>query len=97
VIPDDQSGHHDLGWRAPENVAPAVAYLASDRSDWCNGQVLLSGGYHIGLYDQPHLVSRISNLGSWHLPKAFDLIEEAFSRNVGLVGPEALPPVMLAH
>jgi NAD(P)-dependent dehydrogenase (short-subunit alcohol dehydrogenase family) len=97
AIPDDQSGHHDLGWRAPENVAPAVAYLASERSDWCNGQVLLSGGYHIGLYDQPHLVSRISSLGSWDLPRAFDLIEEAFSRNVGMVGPEALPAVMLAH
>ncbi len=97
VIPEDQSGHHDLGWRAPENVAPAVAYLASDRSDWCNGQVLLAGGYHIGLYDQPHRVSRISCQGSWNLPKAFDQIEEAFSRNAGSVGPEALPPVMLAH
>lgn len=97
AIPDAQSGHHDLGWRAPENVAPAVAYLASERSDWCNGQVLLSGGYHIGLYDQPHLVSRISCPGSWDLPTAFDLIEEAFSRKVGVVGPEALPAVMLAH
>src|ERR1700722_8783384 len=26
--------------RAADNVAPAVAYLASERSDWCNGQVL---------------------------------------------------------
>jgi NAD(P)-dependent dehydrogenase (short-subunit alcohol dehydrogenase family) len=96
-IPDDRTEHHDVGWRAPENVAPAVAYLASDRSDWCNGQVLLSGGFHIGLYDQPHLVSRISTTGSWDLPTAFDLIEEAFTHKVGVVGPEALPGVMQKH
>lgn len=97
-IPEDRAGHHDnLGWRAPQNVAPAVLYLASDRSDWCNGQVLLSGGYHIGLYDTPHLISRISTPGKWDLPTAFDLIEEAFSRKVGVVGPEALPAVMKVH
>ena len=39
--------------RSPDNVAPAVAYLSSERSDWCNGQVLLAVGYQIGLFNVP--------------------------------------------
>jgi NAD(P)-dependent dehydrogenase (short-subunit alcohol dehydrogenase family) len=96
-IPDgEEHMGHDRGRRAPENVAPAVAYLASERSGWCTGQVLLAGGHHIGLYDVPHLVSRIASSGPWDLPRAFDLIEETFPRAAGAVGLDALPPVMLA-
>ncbi|MEX0786931.1 MAG: SDR family NAD(P)-dependent oxidoreductase, partial [Dehalococcoidia bacterium] len=37
--------------RAPENVAPAVLYLASEQSDWLTGRVIGAGGYRISLYN----------------------------------------------
>jgi NAD(P)-dependent dehydrogenase (short-subunit alcohol dehydrogenase family) len=82
--------------RAADNVAPAVAYLASERSDWCNGQVLIAGGYNIALYDVPHVVSQITSDGPWDLASAFDLIEAAFPMVAGTVGPEGLPPAQRA-
>src|SRR6202142_227042 len=38
---EDQEG-------SPDNVAPAVAFLASEGSDWCTGQVIRARGYEIG-------------------------------------------------
>jgi NAD(P)-dependent dehydrogenase (short-subunit alcohol dehydrogenase family) len=66
--------------RAPENVAPAVAFLASEASDWCTGQVISARGYEIGLYNKPQLLSNIVGTGPWDrdLDKAFELIERQF-------------------
>ncbi|MEW5810448.1 MAG: SDR family NAD(P)-dependent oxidoreductase [Actinomycetota bacterium] len=64
--------------RSPDNVAPVVLYLASERSDWCNGQVLYASGPDIGLYNTPSLVSEIVTTGPWDLDAAFDQIESAF-------------------
>jgi NAD(P)-dependent dehydrogenase (short-subunit alcohol dehydrogenase family) len=63
----------------PDNVAPAVAYLASERSDWLNGQVILAAGYDIGLYNVPQIVSQITSDGPWDVETAFDLMDSAFS------------------
>ncbi|MCV7231868.1 short-chain dehydrogenase [Mycobacterium branderi] len=63
---------------SPDNVAPAVAYLASERSDWCNGQVLLAAGYQIGLFNVPQVIREIVSPGPWDLPTAFHMIEAAF-------------------
>ena len=49
---------------SPDNVAPAVAYLASERSDWCNGQVILALGYQIGLYNVPEVVREVVSPGT---------------------------------
>ena len=62
----------------PDNVAPAVAYIASERSDWLNGQVILAAGYDIGLYNVPQIVSQITSDGPWDLETAFDLMDAAF-------------------
>jgi NAD(P)-dependent dehydrogenase (short-subunit alcohol dehydrogenase family) len=64
--------------RSPDNVAPAVAYLASEASDWCNGQVIASRGYEIGLYSKPQLVSQVLSEGPWQLDKAFEMMERSF-------------------
>lgn len=63
---------------SPENVAPAVAYLASERSDWCTGQVFLAAGYLIGLYNAPQVTHEIVSAGPWDLRTAFHMIENAF-------------------
>src|ERR1700683_4012975 len=36
--------------RSPDNIAPVVDYLASERSGWINGQIVSSRGYEVALY-----------------------------------------------
>ena len=74
-------GQHQRGdadERAPENVAPAVAFLASEQSDWCTGQVLSARGYEIGLYNKPQIISQVVSPGPWDLDNAFEMIERSF-------------------
>jgi NAD(P)-dependent dehydrogenase (short-subunit alcohol dehydrogenase family) len=61
--------------RAPENVAPAVVYLSSERSDWCNGQVILAHGYQIGLFNVPQLVTEIAVPQPWDLNQTAQMME----------------------
>jgi len=63
---------------SPDNVAPAVAYLASERSDWCTGQVIQARGYTIGLYNVPAIIRQIESPGPWDLDIAFNAIERNF-------------------
>src|SRR5271168_2886927 len=41
----------DVDERSPDNVAPIVAYLASERSGWITGRVIHSMGYEVSLYN----------------------------------------------
>jgi NAD(P)-dependent dehydrogenase (short-subunit alcohol dehydrogenase family) len=63
---------------SPNNVAPAVAYLATTRSDWCTGQVIDSRGYAIGLYNVPEIIRQVMSPGPWDLDTAYDMIEKSF-------------------
>jgi NAD(P)-dependent dehydrogenase (short-subunit alcohol dehydrogenase family) len=63
---------------SPNNVAPAVAYLASTRSDWCTGQVIEAMGYTIGLYNVPEVIRQVRSPGPWDLEMAYDMIEKSF-------------------
>jgi NAD(P)-dependent dehydrogenase (short-subunit alcohol dehydrogenase family) len=83
--------------RAPENVAPAVAYLASEASDWCTGQVISARGYEIGLYNKPQMISQIVSDGPWQLDKAFDMIERSFRPLVGGAGYPSPSPQQAAQ
>ncbi len=87
----DSMGDHrreDQDVRSPDNVAPIVLYLASERSDWCNGQILYASGPDIGLFNVPSLVSEIFSAGPWELSSAFDQIESAFP---SAIMPKTLP------
>jgi NAD(P)-dependent dehydrogenase (short-subunit alcohol dehydrogenase family) len=64
--------------RSPDNVAPAVAFLASEGSDWCTGQVLRARGYEIGLYNVPTVIRAVASSGPWDLQNAFNMIEQHF-------------------
>jgi NAD(P)-dependent dehydrogenase (short-subunit alcohol dehydrogenase family) len=81
-IPADRNifsaGERVAADNSPDNVAPAVAYLASERSDWCNGQVLSASGHEIGLYSRPEVIRQISSPGPWDLEQAATLIERSF-------------------
>jgi NAD(P)-dependent dehydrogenase (short-subunit alcohol dehydrogenase family) len=64
--------------RSPDNVAPAVLYLASEHSDWITGQVIGASGFQISLYNKPSVISRVTSNGPWSLDDAFSKMEEAF-------------------
>jgi NAD(P)-dependent dehydrogenase (short-subunit alcohol dehydrogenase family) len=55
----------DSDERSPDNVAPIVAYLASEQSGWINGRVIHSMGYEIALYSNPEPIVRIIGTAPW--------------------------------
>jgi hypothetical protein len=70
--------------RSPDNVAPIVAYLASERSGWITGRVIHSMGYEVSLYNNPEPISRIIGTGPWDDPEALgDQVERAFGPILG--------------
>jgi NAD(P)-dependent dehydrogenase (short-subunit alcohol dehydrogenase family) len=85
-IPDDRRrAPRDAGERAPENVAPVVAYLASLRSDWLNGQVIHASGYQVALYNRPQVIKQVVSDGPWDLERLSEMVESSFQ-------PEVAPP-----
>ena len=73
--------------RSPDNVAPIVAYLASERSGWITGRVIHSVGYEVSLYNNPEPISRIIGTGPWDDPDALgDQVERAFGPILGWKG-----------
>jgi NAD(P)-dependent dehydrogenase (short-subunit alcohol dehydrogenase family) len=72
--------------RSPDNVAPVVAYLASERSGWINGRIIHSAGYEVSLYNNPEPVSRIVGTGPWDPDTLSDQVERAFGPILGRKG-----------
>jgi NAD(P)-dependent dehydrogenase (short-subunit alcohol dehydrogenase family) len=67
---------------SPDNVAPIVAYLASERSGWITGRVIHSAGYEISLYSNPEPVTRIIGTGPWDDADALaDQVERSFGKH----------------
>jgi NAD(P)-dependent dehydrogenase (short-subunit alcohol dehydrogenase family) len=66
------------GERSPDNVAPLVAYLASEASDWCTGQVISAAGYQVGLYSTPQLVRQVASPVPWELDRLAQMLERVF-------------------
>jgi NAD(P)-dependent dehydrogenase (short-subunit alcohol dehydrogenase family) len=72
---------------SPDNIAPIVAWLASEQSGWCNGQVIHSRGYELNLYSKPEPISTVRSDGPWDLAQLGKEVEAAFRPIV-----EAQPP-----
>jgi NAD(P)-dependent dehydrogenase (short-subunit alcohol dehydrogenase family) len=72
----------------PGNVAPIVVYLASDKAQNVNGQVLGASGYRIALYT--HIVPEkvIYSQGPWDLDHLFKVFDNT-------LGSHLTPPRML--
>ena len=64
--------------RSPDRVAPPVVYLASEDSDWCNGQVIGASGFQISLYNTPEVIRQIVSPGAISVDEAFENMERAF-------------------
>ena len=68
---------------SPDNVAPIVAYLASERSGWITGRIIHSSGYEISLYSNPEPVSRLIGTGPWDADALAEQVERSFGPIVG--------------
>src|SRR5262249_57568392 len=69
--------------RSPDNVAPVVAYLASERSGWINGRIVHSAGYEVSLYCDPQPVIRLIGTEPWELGRLADQVERSFGPVLG--------------
>jgi NAD(P)-dependent dehydrogenase (short-subunit alcohol dehydrogenase family) len=65
----------DVDEWSPDNVAPIVAYLASERSGWITGRVIHSSGYEVSLYNNPEPVSRLIGAGPWDADALAEQVE----------------------
>ncbi len=74
----DDSEHIVDPRRSPANVAVPIAYIASEASDWLNGQVISAMGYDIGLYSQYELIRQLSGNEMWSVERASEEIERIF-------------------
>jgi NAD(P)-dependent dehydrogenase (short-subunit alcohol dehydrogenase family) len=64
--------------RSPDNVAPVVAYLASERSRFLTGQVIHSAGYEVSLYNKPTPLIRLIGTEPWDHDQLATQIERSF-------------------
>jgi NAD(P)-dependent dehydrogenase (short-subunit alcohol dehydrogenase family) len=69
--------------RSPDNVAPVVAYLASERSGWINGRIVHSSGYEVSLYSDPQPIIRLIGTQPWELGALAEQIERSFGPTLG--------------
>ena len=72
--------------RSPDNIAPIVAYLASERSGWINGRIIHSAGYEVTLYNNPEPVVRIIGSGPWEADALSEQVERSFGPQLGRKG-----------
>jgi NAD(P)-dependent dehydrogenase (short-subunit alcohol dehydrogenase family) len=63
---------------SPDNVAPVVAYLASERSRFLTGQVIHSAGYEVALYNKPTPLIRLIGNEPWGEEQLAAQIERSF-------------------
>jgi NAD(P)-dependent dehydrogenase (short-subunit alcohol dehydrogenase family) len=68
---------------SPDNVAPVVAYLASERSKWITGQVVHSSGYEVALYNKPQPLVRVIGRQPWGLDELAEQLERSFPAALG--------------
>jgi NAD(P)-dependent dehydrogenase (short-subunit alcohol dehydrogenase family) len=69
--------------RSPDNIAPVVAYLASEQSGWINGQIVSSRGYEVALYNIPQPVITIAGTGPWDVDALAGQMERSFGPALG--------------
>ena len=81
----EESALRQLENLKPEDVAPVVAFLASDFAAHVNGQFFLCAGASISLLSQPRAVNTIHKDGRWTLDELDEIVPMTLAE--GLVNP----------
>ena len=69
--------------RSPDNVAPVVAYLASEQSGWINGRIVHASGYEVALYNNPEPLIRLIGTEPWDVDALAAQVERSFGPLLG--------------
>ena len=69
--------------RSPFNVAIPLVYIASEASDWLNGQIVGASGYDIQLFNKPAVIRQMRGYERWTVEGAAQQMEEIFKPAVG--------------
>ena len=64
--------------RSPANVAIPLVYIASEASDWLNGQIIGASGYDIQLFNKPAVIRQMRGYERWTVEGAAEQIEDIF-------------------
>ena len=64
--------------RSSDNVAPIVAYLASEQSGWLTGRIIHASGYEVALYSNPQPLIRLIGTGPWDPDALAAQVETSF-------------------
>mgnify|MGYP003407424208 FL=1 len=83
-IPDERrkGGSTDADAMSPDHVARVVAYVASERSGWLNGQVIGSAGSKVTLYNKPAALQELISVPKWELSELQEQMEKVFKPTV---------------
>ena len=74
----------DFQMGEPEDVAPLVTFLVSDRARHLTGQIYSINGGEIGVYNQPVVVRTMTKPGRWSAEEIAEKIDKG-------IGEERLP------
>src|SRR6202042_3617255 len=79
-VPDERRRARSAGAdeRSPDNVAPIVAYLASEQSGWLTGRIIHASGYEVALYSNPQPLIRLIGTGPWDPDALAAQVETSF-------------------
>lgn len=61
----------------PEQLAPLAAHLLGSDTDWCNGQVIFTGGPEAALVDPPRLLEVVRTDDVTSLPQVLEVVTGA--------------------
>ncbi len=68
--------------RDPANVAPLIAFLASDAAQSVNGHIFGSFGYNVAMMSQPKVVKTLRSDHRWSLAELTEIIPKAFGPEI---------------
>src|SRR5450755_860881 len=71
---------------SPDNVAPIVAYLASEQSGWISGRIVHTSGFEIALYSNPEPLVRLIGTAPWDPDDLAEQVEKSFGPVLGRPG-----------
>ncbi|MCO5121094.1 MAG: SDR family oxidoreductase [Burkholderiaceae bacterium] len=95
-IPADRKAAKDASWAGsaitlrgtPEQVAPAVIYLASEEADWVNGQVIGIAGDKLSIWTHPSEAVEAFMPGGWSLRSFRELFRATVGTSIQTLGPK---------